>query len=63
METIIDKYFGVIYDFITDELEPQVTHECTQKLMELLERAENRLSLEIELREFVCEKLAKVVHS
>lgn len=62
METTINKYFEPMYDFVTDELEDVISQDSMDKLMGILQRIENRLTIEIELREFVCEKLAKVVH-
>lgn len=62
-EAIVNKYFGAIYDFINDEIGEQLSPKTIEELIEVIERAENRLTLEIELREFVCEKFAKVVHS
>lgn len=63
METLIDKYFGTIYTFIDDNIGEQIPAEITEQLFALIERAENRLTLEIEMREFICEKFAKAVHS
>ncbi|MCA0231887.1 MAG: hypothetical protein LCH91_15565 [Bacteroidetes bacterium] len=62
METIVNKYFEPVYDFVTDELEATLPQESMDNLMAILQRIENRLTIEIELREFVCEKLAKVIH-
>jgi hypothetical protein len=60
MEAIIEKYFGTIYTFIDNNIGDEIPKEVTERLFNLIERAENRLVLEIELREFVCEKLSKV---
>lgn len=62
MNEVTMIYFTPLHDLVVDELDGKLSEECMNKLLSFIDRIEKRLILEIELREFVCEKFSKVVH-